>query len=73
MLNYLQRLILILPFNASHADSFTSCMTPVETSTTPYWITATHRWIFILALKNGIVNEGKGFVRIWIENMCISR
>ena len=42
MLNYLQRLILILPFDAPHADSFTSCMTPVETSTTPYWITATH-------------------------------
>ena len=35
MLNYLQRLILILPFDASHADSFTSCMTPVETSTGP--------------------------------------
>ena len=35
MLNYLQRLILILPFNPSHGDSFTSCMTPVETSTTP--------------------------------------
>jgi hypothetical protein len=36
MLNYLQRLILILPFNAPHADSFTSFMIPVETSTTPY-------------------------------------
>ena len=38
MLNYLQRLILILPFHAPHADSFTSCMIPVETSTTPYWM-----------------------------------
>lgn len=37
MLNCLQRLILILPFNASHADSFTSCIAPVETSTAPYW------------------------------------
>jgi len=25
----------ILPFNASHADSFTSCMIPVETGTSP--------------------------------------
>jgi len=43
MLNYLQRLILILPFDAPHADSFTSCMIPVETSTTPYWPAVTHR------------------------------
>ena len=35
MLNCLQRLYLILPFNPSHGDSFTSCMIPVETSTTP--------------------------------------
>ena len=32
-------LFLILPFNPSHGDSFTSCMTPVETSTTPEWNT----------------------------------
>ena len=35
MLNFLQRLYLSLPFNALHADSFTSCKTPVETSTSP--------------------------------------
>ena len=34
-LNYLQRLYLILPFNASHANSFTGFMIPVETFTTP--------------------------------------
>ncbi len=56
MLNYLQRLILILPFDAPHADSFTSCMTPVETSTTPYWITVTQPVILILAFSIGIVN-----------------
>ena len=37
LLNYLQRLYLGLPFNPSHGDSFTSCMVPVETSTSPYW------------------------------------
>lgn len=37
LLNYLQRLYLILPFNPSHRDSFTSCMAPVETSTSPCW------------------------------------
>ena len=56
MLNYLQRLILILPFNAPHADSFTSFMTPVETSTTPYWITATHSVVFIVTSLNVFVN-----------------
>nr|DAV77882.1 MAG TPA: hypothetical protein [Bacteriophage sp.]DAW84297.1 MAG TPA: hypothetical protein [Bacteriophage sp.] len=25
-----------MPFNASHADSFTSCMIPVETGTAPF-------------------------------------
>lgn len=35
MLNYLQRLYLILPFNALHTNSFTSCMFPVETGTSP--------------------------------------
>ena len=34
-LNFRLRLYLFLPFNPSHGDSFTSCMTPVETSTTP--------------------------------------
>jgi len=29
------RLILSLPFNALHADSFSSCKTPVETITGP--------------------------------------
>lgn len=37
LLNYLQRLYLILPFNPSHGDSFTSFIAPVETSTSPYW------------------------------------
>ena len=37
VLNYLQRLYLGLPFDPLHGDSFTSCMTPVETSTSPYW------------------------------------
>ena len=32
---YRERLILILPFDASHADSFTSFMIPVETGTAP--------------------------------------
>ena len=40
MLNFLQRLYLSLPFNALHADSFTSCKTPVETSTSPCTVMA---------------------------------
>ena len=51
MLNYLQRLILILPFDAPHADSFTSCMIPVETSTTPYWFAVTCRRFFYAYMK----------------------
>ncbi|MBR4086116.1 MAG: hypothetical protein IKK33_17755, partial [Lachnospiraceae bacterium] len=35
LLNYLQRLILILPFDALHTTRFSSCKTPVETFTTP--------------------------------------
>ena len=33
---------LILPFNALHTDSFSSCKTPVETFTTPYSILQTN-------------------------------
>lgn len=46
MLNYLQRLILILPFNPSRGDSFTSCMIPVETSTAPYFFESPARHTF---------------------------
>ena len=35
MLNYLQRLILIVEFDASRATRFSSCMIPVETITSP--------------------------------------
>jgi hypothetical protein len=35
MLNYLQRLILILEFDASRATRFSSFMIPVETITSP--------------------------------------
>nr|DAW11440.1 MAG TPA: hypothetical protein [Caudoviricetes sp.] len=35
MLNYLQRLILIVEFNVSRTTRFSSCMIPVETITSP--------------------------------------
>ena len=57
MLNYLQRLILILPFHAPHADSFTSCMIPVETSTTPDWFTVIHSVNFTISQKQFLVNS----------------
>ena len=41
MLNCLQRLYLVLRFDASPADSFSSCKAPVETFTNPYKNTST--------------------------------
>ena len=40
MLNYLQRLILIVEFDASRATRFSSFMIPVETITSPYFLIA---------------------------------
>ena len=62
LLNYLQRLYLGLPFNPSHGDSFTSCMVPVETSTSPYWFALKEQpaviSLLILTLPLLIVKHG---------------
>nr|DAW09796.1 MAG TPA: hypothetical protein [Caudoviricetes sp.] len=44
MLNYLQRLILIVEFNVSRTTRFSSCMIPVETITSPCYVFAEQKY-----------------------------